>query len=64
MTEDFDQDRYPSVDSCFAEAKQHDDFPEGDIERFELTLLASGDATWRAWPARADEPVGGYIPAS
>jgi len=33
------------------------------VERIEMTMLGNGDATWRVWPSRADDPVGGFIRA-
>ena len=55
------QDRYPSLDKVIDEVFDAEDFPEGPIERFEITCLASGDATYRVWPARAEEPESGYF---
>jgi len=57
-----DEDRYLTAQEALEKILQAEDFPEGQVERIEVTLLASGDATWRVWPARAEEPVGGYIP--
>jgi hypothetical protein len=56
-------DRYPSLTTVIDIALQDEDFPQGDVERFEVTLLASGEATYRVWAVRAEEPVGGYIRA-
>jgi hypothetical protein len=57
-------DRYPALTTVIDQAFAGEDFPDGDVERFEVTLLASGEATWRVWAVRAEEPVGGYIPAA
>jgi hypothetical protein len=57
---DTDRDRYPRLKDVIADALNHEDFPSGQIERFEVTLLPSGEGTWRVWPARALEPEGGY----
>ena len=38
------------------------ELPEGTIERLEVTFLASGEGTYRVWPARAEDPEGGYLP--
>jgi hypothetical protein len=58
---DPDKDRYPSIRKAIHAALQDEDFPQGDVERFEVTCLASGEATYRVWAARADEPLGGYL---
>lgn len=57
-----DTDRYPDLDSVIRYARASEDFPQAPIERFEVTLLASGEGTWRCWAARAEEPIGGYYP--
>jgi hypothetical protein len=54
------QDRYPDINAVLPLVFEEEDFPVGPIERFEVTLLASGEATARVWPARAEEPVGFY----
>lgn len=61
---DTDQDHYPDLTAVFQKVLAEDDFPEGAIERIEVTGLASGEATWRVWPARSEEHVGGYYPTS
>jgi len=57
---DHDADRYASAKRAVGAVLADGEFPEGPVERIELTLLASGEVTWRAWPARAADPVGGY----
>ena len=64
MDIDPNEDRYPELDQVLSQARQHDDWPEGPVERIEITCLASGEATWRVWEPRAEDPLGGYIPAS
>lgn len=54
-------DRYPNPEDVWANMVEHPDFPTGNIERVEITGLANGEATWRVWPARAEEPVGGHF---
>jgi cellulase/cellobiase CelA1 len=56
-------DRYPDPLSVIERVVHEDDFPSGDVERIEITMVASGEATWRVWAARAEEPVGGVIAA-
>lgn len=60
---DPNQDRYPDIMDVIRFALKSEDFPEGDIERLEITLLANGEGTFRCWAARSEEPVGGvYLP--
>jgi len=62
--EDFDhnEDRYPIIQDVLQSLPSQPDFPEGPVERIEVTALANGDYTWRVWPARAEEPASGsYI---
>lgn len=54
------EDRYSELERVIHQVLSDPDFPDGPHERFEVTLLASGEATWRVWPARAGEPIGGY----
>ena len=61
MADDPSADRYPDINEVIVAAQQDEDFPEGPVERFEVTALASGEGTWRVWPARAEEPIGGYL---
>lgn len=59
MDWDSDIDRYRDITKVINEVLNEEDFPRGDIERLEITCLANGEATWRVWAARADDPVGG-----
>lgn len=56
---DPDRDYYPDLNTVIQSAFGHEDWPTGKIERFEVTCLANGQGTWRVWPARGDEFVGG-----
>jgi hypothetical protein len=38
------------------------EFPDAPIERMEVTTLASGEASWRIFRARAEEAELGYMP--
>lgn len=58
---DTEQDRYPPIRKVIEYALSIEDWPEGDIELFQVSGLASGEATYRVWPAKADEPVSGYL---
>lgn len=60
---DTNKDRYPTVEKVFAKVVQRLDQPKAPIERVEVTCLASGEATYRVWLARAEEPDAGYLPA-
>jgi hypothetical protein len=55
-----DEDRYPSIRKVVHKVLDEDDFPEGAVERLEVTCLASGEATWRVWRPREDDHLGGY----
>ena len=63
MERDTDQDRYPSIQAVLAAVASADNLPEGDIDRIEINCLASGEATYRVWAARAEEPEGGVLSA-
>jgi hypothetical protein len=58
---DFDQDRYPDIHDVVAKVFAAENFPLGPVGRLEVTCQASGEATWRAYPPRADEPESGYF---
>lgn len=62
MDANTDVDRYPDPRELVTRIVDEDDFPDGSVERIEITCLASGEATWRVWPARAEDPIGGYFP--
>jgi len=52
-------DRYPNLKRVATRVFNEDDFPKGDVERIEITGVASGEATYRVWEARAEEPFSG-----
>lgn len=56
-----DSDRYPTLDQVISAIQSWEDFPTGQVERIEVFLHASGEATWRVWTPRAEEPLGGYV---
>jgi hypothetical protein len=58
---DAGESNYRTLSEIFERAINDDDFPEGQITRLEIRLLASGDATYNVWTEGADEPVGGYV---
>lgn len=59
---DTDSDRYPPLSKVFRKILESDELPEGGIERVEVFCLAGGDATYRIYPPRAEEPIVGYFP--
>lgn len=59
---DTDSDRYPTLDKVLSAIQQQVSTEVTVVERFELTALANGEANYRVWPPRADEPIGGFLP--
>jgi hypothetical protein len=55
-------DRYRDINDVISQALDDERYPSGQVVRFEATCLATGEATWRAWPVGAEEPEGGYYP--
>ena len=58
---DTDKDLYRTPEQALRAVIREEDFPSDPVDRIEVHFLASGELTWRAWPARADEPIGGYL---
>lgn len=58
---DTDQDRYPELIDVVNTVLEDPNVGGGPVERVEITCLASGEATYRIWPARAEEPELGYM---
>lgn len=58
---DTDRDRYPSFSKLLRKILEEVELPDAPVERLEVTCLASGEATYRIWSARAEEPEGGYL---
>jgi hypothetical protein len=54
-------DRYPPLTKVLQTIIGQADLPEGPVERLEVHVFASGDATYRVWEPRADESEGGYL---
>lgn len=57
---DPETDRYPTFDQAIKAVKEHDDFPDGPVERVEIVCHASGEASWRIYTPRAEEPRIGF----
>lgn len=53
---DTDADRYPSLGGVLARLRESDTLPQGQVERVEIHLFASGEASARVWTPRAEEP--------
>jgi hypothetical protein len=60
---DHNEDRFPTLTRVLQALPNQEDFPEGQVQRVQIELHASGDATYRVWEPRADEPASGYIAA-
>lgn len=60
---DPDQDHYPDATRLLLGLVEGGYLPNGPVERLEVMSQASGEATFRYWTPRADEPEGGYLPA-
>lgn len=56
------EDRYLTFRQAIDRVLDEGDIPDEPVERLEIACLASGDATYRYWTARAEEPEGGYLP--
>lgn len=57
-------DHFPELKRVLQQLPQQEDFPDGPIERIEVTCLANGQATARVWPAHAEEPWGTFMEPS
>jgi hypothetical protein len=59
---DPNEDRYPKIQDVLAAVAAADELPETGVDRVEVHCFASGEATYRVWAARAEEPHVGYFP--
>jgi hypothetical protein len=57
---DPDQDRYPSFADVLSRLLDDGPLLDRQVERVEIHLYASGEATYRVWEPRSEEPEGGY----
>lgn len=57
-TADFDHnvDRYPNLEDVLVTLQHDERLQEVQVERLEITLAASGEATARVFPPRAEDP--------
>jgi hypothetical protein len=58
---DAEADHYPPLIDVIRAVVESENIPPDPVERFEVTLLANGQATYRVWPARAEEYEGGVF---
>jgi hypothetical protein len=52
---------YPTLIWVLQRMIAESEAPDARVERVEINLFASGDATYRYWPVRAEESLGGYL---
>jgi hypothetical protein len=59
LRDDFDPDvdRYPDLNAVLNAISAKEDMVTGPVERVEVFCYASGEASFRVWGARAEEPV-------
>jgi hypothetical protein len=57
------EDRFRPLPDALEDLLQAEDFPHGQVERFELYFHASGEVSWRVWTPRAEYPDGGILVA-
>jgi hypothetical protein len=58
---DTDVDRYPRFSETLSRILEDEDISQMQVERIEINLFASGDATYRVWAPKAEDPEGGYL---
>jgi hypothetical protein len=58
-----DEDRYPDFNSLLRRIVAETELGDGLVGRLEVNCQANGEATYRVWSPRAEEPDGGFIPA-
>lgn len=58
---DTDQDRYPTFKAALSRIARESEFADTAVERLEVHCFASGEATYRIWLPRAEDPEGGYF---
>jgi len=56
-----DEDRHPRLDKVLGRMHAHLGATDVVIERLEIFANASGDASFRYWPPRSEEPEIGYL---
>lgn len=62
-TFDHNEDRYPDAFEILSRVQDEVDLPKGGVDRIEVECLPSGEAVWRVWAARAEDPESGYFAA-
>jgi hypothetical protein len=61
---DHNEDRYPTLARVLALIHEALSAEGVYVERVEVTCLANGDATYRVWQPRAEEPDEGFFAAA
>lgn len=59
-----DADRYSDAREVLSLMIDQVEAFDGPVDRIQVGLFANGEAVWRVWPARADEPEVGHQPAA
>lgn len=54
-------DQYASVEKVIPAIMRHEDYPPAHVERVEVNLLSTGEATWRVFVRGEREPRGGFL---
>jgi hypothetical protein len=57
---DHNVDRYPTLMQVCSRILDESELLESQVERVEINLFASGDATYRVFAPRSEEPEGGH----
>lgn len=55
---------YPPLTRILQRIVAESELADMPVYRLEVNTFANGEATYRAWAPGADEPEGGYLPAS
>jgi hypothetical protein len=61
---DHDQDRFPVLTEVLSRILEECESAQAEVERIEINLLASGEATYRIWAPKAEEADSGYFAAA
>ena len=56
-----DEDRYPTLSATLKRIISDTSLADQPVERIEINLFSSGDATYRCWAPKAEEPEGGFL---
>jgi hypothetical protein len=59
----YDEDRFADANKALSALVNDDDFPDGPVERVEVSFMANGEVSWRVWEPRAEEARQGFYSA-